>query len=59
MLFDTLQTDAAASNYNFRWQPNLALGDAFAHEGRYMIALTFTPVSGLPFWANFEGRAEW
>ncbi len=59
VLFDTLQTDAAASNYNFRWQPNLTLGDAFAHEGRYVITITFTPASGLPFWANFEGRAEW
>jgi hypothetical protein len=54
VLFDTIQNDAVAAAWNFKHQPDLALGPAFATLGRYIVRYTFTPASGLPFWVDFD-----
>jgi hypothetical protein len=58
VLFDTIQTDAEAANYNFRFRPSLSLGQPFPHAGHYLIAVTFT-VSGVQYFANFRGKARY
>jgi hypothetical protein len=58
VLYDTLQTDAEASNWNFRLRPSQALGQPFPVPGRYLVVVTFTTATGV-YYANFIGRAGW
>ncbi len=47
VLFDTLQTDAQAANYNFRHLPPIDAAAAFAVAGAiYSVEYTVTPTSG-------------
>jgi hypothetical protein len=60
VLWNTLQSDAEASNYNFRFRPNVALGQPFAHQGRFHVAVTFTPSGGgQAFYCSFNVMARW
>lgn len=54
VLYDTIQSDAVATGWNFKHQIDLSLGNAFATLGRYIVRYKFTPVSGLPFWVDFD-----
>ncbi|MCE5301842.1 MAG: hypothetical protein LLF97_01885 [Planctomycetaceae bacterium] len=47
VIFDTLQSDAQASDYNFRHQIPVSVHDAFTIAGRkYLVEYTMTPASG-------------
>lgn len=47
VLYDTLQSDTWASNYNFRLLPNTSTDDAFVEAGkRYLVEVKITPTSG-------------
>ncbi len=47
VIFDELQTDAQASDYNFRHTPPISTNPAFAIAGRnYLVEYTITPTSG-------------
>ena len=48
VIFDTLQDDAIASDYNFKHSPDVAtLGDAFEEAGRtYLVVYTLVPTAG-------------
>jgi len=58
VLSNLVQSDGYASNWNFRHQPSLALGQPFSHTGVFIVSYTFTPVAGNPFWCNFRVTAK-
>ena len=46
VVFDTLQTDSQATNYNFLHTPPIATDAAFAAIGEYLVEYTITPATG-------------
>ena len=59
VMFDTLQSSALGSAYNFMHTPSVALGEPFPHAGAFAVQYTFTPVSGSVFYVNFKVHARW
>jgi hypothetical protein len=50
-----LQTDAAASSYNFRHELDVTQHAAFAHVGMtYLLVYTITPTSGQPITLRYR-----
>jgi hypothetical protein len=58
VLFDALQSDGEAANYNFRFRPNQSLGQPFPQPGQYLVTVTFS-VGGQLYYANFQGQVRW
>jgi hypothetical protein len=57
-LFDTLQSDEWASNYNFKHIPSIATHQAFAEVGTlYLVEYTMTLASGEPIVVQFVVNA--
>ena len=55
VIFDTLQTDSQASNYNFRHTPPIATTPIFTIAGRnYLVEYTITPTSGQKIVTRFK-----
>jgi hypothetical protein len=55
VIFDTVQTDYAASNYNFKHTPSNAAYPAFTIAGRHYLAeYTITLVSGETIIVRFK-----
>ena len=59
VMFDTLQTSALGTNYNFVHTPSESLGEPYPHAGVFLIAYTFTPTFGSVFYVNFRVSARW
>lgn len=53
VLLSAVQSDAWASNYNFRFIPDITTDDAFADEGEYIVSVRFTLTTGQPIVATF------
>lgn len=58
VLYDTLQTDGEAANWNFRFRPSPALGQPFPQAGHYLVAVVFT-VGDQEFYCNFHVDVRW
>jgi autonomous glycyl radical cofactor GrcA len=57
VIFDTLQTDAAASNYNFRHYVPISVSPAFTIAGRtYLVEYIITPTTGQAVILRFKVR---
>jgi hypothetical protein len=57
VLFATLQSDDAFSNYNFRHQPDCLQNPAFPDPGAYVVQYTLQPASGEPLSLQFRVNA--
>lgn len=56
MIFDTIQTDAQASGYNFRHQIDVSAKAAFATVGNYLVEYRITPTAGQVVLVRFKVR---
>jgi len=58
-IYDTLQTDTAASNYNFKFIPVISTNAAFEDTGTtYLVEFTITPAVGQVFIERFRVTAR-
>ena len=53
-LFDSLQSDALASDYNFMHVLDVSVHPAFAEAGEYLVEFQLTPVLGQIILARFR-----
>lgn len=58
VVYDTLQTDSQASNYNFRHTPPISTSAAFATLGDYLVEYTVTPATGETIIVRFVVKVE-
>jgi hypothetical protein len=57
VLWDTVQSDEWASNWNFKFIPNISTSAAFADVGTtYLVEVTFTPTTGQKIVVRFKVR---
>lgn len=58
-IYDTVQTDSAASNYNFKYIPDILLYSAFSDTGTtYLVEFTLTPINGQKIIERFKVTAS-